>query len=459
LKNANTHARIGHAAGALIVAMFLMAHSSMVLSADPAGLEELEKRLVKGASAADLVAYAFQTNPSLQEARESWKAVVERHRITTAYPDPQILMTYFPTPIETRLGPQDWNLNLTQAIPFPGKLSKAGELVEADAQIARLNLDRTLRDIIVKIRESYYELRYIQEAKRIVGQNRDLLEHLRKVGETAYAKDRAAFLDVVKAQSQSAQLQYDAILLDELEQTEMTQLNSLLNRSPGAEIRLQNSQSSGPVIFQPEEIYALAEKNQEEILVAEKQIQKAEAKAGLAKYEYAPDFRVGLFYAGIGKPDVALQPRDAGRDAVGVQVGLSIPLWFGKNNSRLDEARAEMRRAQAGKSAQVNSTQAQIRAVFFRLKNAGRLIRLYRDELLPQAAKSMEIAEVWFREKEGSFSDFVETEAVYYNFQLTLARARADYEKYLARLERLVGRSVTEQEASQGRPSPVGGSR
>ena len=55
----------------------------------------------------------------------------------------------------------------------------------------------------------------------------------------------------------------------------------------------------------------------------------------------------------------------------------------------------------------------------------------------------MEIAETWFRQGESSFSDFIETQAVWYNFQLADARARADYGKYLARLEGLVGQNLT----------------
>jgi outer membrane protein TolC len=75
---------------------------------------------------------------------------------------------------------------------------------------------------------------------------------------------------------------------------------------------------------------------------------------------------------------------------------------------------------------------------------------LYRDELLPQASQSMEIAETWFRERQGSFSDFLETEATYYNFQLALARAKADYGKYLALSERVCGRSLTARSSDNG---------
>jgi len=69
-------------------------------------------------------------------------------------------------------------------------------------------------------------------------------------------------------------------------------------------------------------------------------------------------------------------------------------------------------------------------------------MELYRDELMPQAARAMEVAEIWFREGEASFSDFVETQSVWYNFQLSLARAQADYGKYLSRLERAVGKLI-----------------
>jgi cobalt-zinc-cadmium efflux system outer membrane protein len=141
-------------------------------------------------------------------------------------------------------------------------------------------------------------------------------------------------------------------------------------------------------------------------------------------------------------------------DSVGIQFGLSIPLWVDKNAGRLQEARAEEQKALAMKTAQVNQTNAMIRNLYFRLKNSERLILLYRDQLLPQAARSMEIAETWFREKQGAFTDFVETEAVYYNFQLSLARAKADYGKYLAQVERLCGLSLTRKMEEGGGKGP-----
>lgn len=405
----------------------------------------LDSQFRKSVRIPDLITYSYHRNPSIRSATEAWRMTVEQYRITTSYPDPQIMFTYFPEPIQTRLGPQDWNASISQMIPFPGKLFKAGEIVRTDAHIARLNLDKTVRDITVAILESFHELRYIREARRIADQNVKLLDQLRKMGETAYAQDRALFLDVVKAQSQSAQLRYDALLLEELEQTETTRLNGLLNREPDAGFGPLEKPPIRPLAHTLAEIYQIAEAGQEEIRMAHAVIEKTHAKMDMAMYQNLPDFKLGIFYASIGEPDVSSPPQDVGQDAFGLQFGVTLPLWSDKKEGRLLLAKAEVDKAKAVKAERIIKTRTSIRNIFFRLRNARRLISLYKDEMLPQAANAMEMAETWSREGEGSFSDFVETESVFYNFQLSLARATADYGKYLVRLEQLAGRSLTEK--------------
>lgn len=391
---------------------------------------------------ADLIEHAYAHNPSIQQAREAWRETVEQYRITTGYPDPQLMVTWFPDPIETRLGPQDWNAQISQQIPFPGKLSKAGELVTLDASIARLKLDKTVKETLTTVQESYYELWYIRQAKTVTEHNARLLDHLRKISETAHADNRATLTDVVKAQSQTGQLQYDNLLLEELEQTEITRLNGLLNRPPESAVGILAPPVFRPITTDLETIYQLAEANQEDILISQVDIEKGDTKVSLARFQNLPDFKVGLFYAGIGEPDVPVQPSDAGRDAFGIQAGISIPLWFGRNNSRVDKAMAEKSKARAEKEVRVNDVRTKIRTLYFKARNAERIVTLYETDLVPQAARSMEIAEVWYREGESSFTDLIETQSVWYNFQLALARAKADYGINLARLERLAGKRL-----------------
>jgi outer membrane protein, heavy metal efflux system len=359
--------------------------------------------------------------------------------VETGYPDPTITNLYYPYDPSRDWGSKRFETVFSQTIPFPGKLAAAGRVVESESQIAKLELDQTVRDVSVKVRESYHELQYIREAVRIAEQNRLALEHLRNIGEAAYAGNRTALYDVLKAQSQSGQVQYDALLLEELEKTEITRLNALMNRPPEALIGPLQEVPLTPLVYGLNEIYSIAETNRQEIRVAAAGADKSRAEADVAGFQNLPEFMIGFKY----EYDAPETPNASANNMYGIQFGMTLPVWWNKNAGRREAARAGKEKASAQVNAQINAAHALIRETFFRLNNAERLTVLYRDQLLPQAVKAMETAEIWNREGQGSFADFVETEAVWYNFQLALARSRADYGKYLARLEGIVGISLT----------------
>ena len=112
---------------------------------------EPENGLTGQVTVGDLISYAYRKNPSIVAAREGWKAVVEDYRLTTGYPDPELNLIYYPEPIESRLGPLDWSASLNQKIPFPSKLTQAGKMVEAEARVAHIKLDRTVKGVIASV--------------------------------------------------------------------------------------------------------------------------------------------------------------------------------------------------------------------------------------------------------------------------------------------------------------------
>jgi outer membrane protein TolC len=424
--------------------------------ADAGVRESLEQRIVAGPTQADLVALAYEANPMVRAARSQWRATAEKYRIDTAWNNPELMvegmrmigsggmsaaatdnngMPVAGSP-EPSASKNDWKVQLTQAIPLPGKLGRAGDIAQADARIARLRLDAAVRDVVLGIRESYQELLYIGEARRIAAQNRELLDQLRKVGEGAYAANRAALVDVMKAQAQSGQLLYDAVLLDELEATEKSRMNELLDRPADAPIGPLADYPPRPVVYGLHEVQALADGNLEENRIAQAGVEKAQSMLSFTRYENLPEFNLGASYG-----------TDRGDRQVGVQVGVMLPIWLGKNAGRSAAARADVETMQAMKRAQGNETRTMVQESWFRLRNAERLVSLYRDDLLPQAARAIESAETLYKQGQGAFSDFVETQATFYGFQLSLARAKADYGKYLARLEKLAGKTLTDRDA------------
>lgn len=414
-----------------------------------AGVKEVDQQPAAYLNLEQLIALAFKNNPRLKAARLKWEAVIEKYPQITAYEDPVFSYSYFIEEVETRVGPQEQKFSVTQQIPFPGKLSLKGDIVTQEAQIAKLEFERQTRDLIVELKNAYYELLYITQAIEITGQNKELMEHLTKIGTTDYAVDGTTLNDVFKAQSQLAQLSYDLILLTEFKEAEITRINSMLNRSPEANLGKPKATGYVPLKHTLEELYQSALNNQQELGISELEIKKSQKALSLAKMEYLPNFKLGFSYIEVGEAEPSPSgtlPDNSGQDAYSVDFGISLPLWFGKNSSRVAEARLEHEAAGYRKKERENKTLSAIKTLYFKLQNSKRLIQLYQESLIPQAKQSMETAEVWYKEKRGSFSGLLETQSVWLNFNLAHKRALSDYYQRIAQLEGLVGVSLGKPE-------------
>lgn len=385
--------------------------------------------------------HAIRNNPRIQALIANWEVQIEMYRQKTALPDPMINFTYFPSPIETKLGPQDYNIQISQGIPFPGKLDKKGKIVEKQVRVARRQLDKEVKNIRAEVIKSYAELSYIQNAKIIAVKNMELMDALVAQAQNIHAQDKGLLMDIMRGRSQKGQMQYDLILLEQIEKTQQADLNALMNRPVEARIGKTEKITIPPVKFTPSEIFAKTLENNDTIKIFKANVEKADARIDFAKTTQLPDFKLGLFYAGIGDSDSNIQ--DSGKDAVGIQFGLTIPLWSGKNSGEKMAALYAKKAALAEKKETENQILARVSKILFMVENTSRLIVLYEDELLPQAMDALNTSELWFNERKTSFSDFLEAQSVVHNFQLALARARADYIKNLADLENLAGIALT----------------
>lgn len=387
-----------------------------------------------------LISLAFKDNPRLKAAKKKWEEVIEKYPQVTAYEDPVFHYSRFIKSVETRVGPQEQKFSISQKIPFPGKLSLKGDIVTREAQIAKLEFEKQTRDLITELKNAYYELAYITKAIEITKQNKELAEHLAKISATDYSVDGTTLNDVFKAQSQLAQLSYDLILLTELKEVEITHINSILNRPPEDALGKPEEIPYIPFEHALDVLYQQAIAYQQELIISELEIEKNQKALNLSRMASLPNFNIGLSYIDVG--EARMPQSDSGKNAYAINIGITIPLWVGKNRSQVNEAMRKYEGAVYRKKEQENKTFAAIKMAYFKLQNSERLILLYRDSLIPQAEQSMETAETWYKEKKGSFSGLLETQSVWLNFNLAIHRALADYYQRIAGLEKLVGVSL-----------------
>jgi len=418
----------------LAIALCLGLAAASPLRAGTKALPSEEERLAEGPTIADLVAYAYAHGPRVKEARAAWRGASAREGGAGYLPNPEVMVDgmWMTETLGEEAAPPTWKLTLSQSFPLPGKLGAEERVAAREVEMARLALDAAVRDAVTRVRESASELTYQRAARLIAEKNAALADHVRTLAETGRFDDRSTRSDVMRAQAQIGQTRYDALLLKELEETEKTRLNAELGREPDAPLGPIAAETSASLRLTLEEVYAAAEKNWEELRIARAEIARAESVREVARYETLPGFRVGLTMG-----------EDQNNQVVGGLVGMSLPLWGGKNRAVEGTAAAGEERARAKEARARSDMRTRVRDAWFRLTNAERLARLYREELVPQAARAVEQAETWQRQGEGSLSDLAEVQAALYNFELAKARAEADRAIYLSRLEALAGVRLT----------------
>ena len=388
-----------------------------------------------------LIKIAIDNNPGLKSKKLAWQSKIRQYPQAIALNDPRLVYSESINPIETRLGPQDRSLSLSQKFPYPGKLRPKGEAVKKDIQMAKVRYNQASRDLIVALKQSFYELVYIENAIKLTLQNKKVLERITQLATTDYASSASTLNSVAKAQSQTAQVSYDLQLLEELRDTETTRINTLLNRKPEQRLHI-NSYARVPAKF----AHPLARLYQwlassEELKIANLDIDKSGILTRLSRYASKPDFDLGVRYTEIGRSDSSGLPR-SGRDGLALSVGFNIPLNRSKNNAIKRQAQLERLQKIENKQALENSLKNRIKGIYFKLINAQRLITLYGKNLVPQANRAMQIAQLQCRENKGSSASYLETQSTTLNFKLAYQRAIADYWKNLAEMEKLVGRKL-----------------
>lgn len=167
-------------------------------------------------------------------------------------------------------------------------------------------------------------------------------------------------------------------------------------------------------------------------------LETAGIERSLARWEYAPELSLG----GVWMKNMTEDASGRVLNSRAVTVGLSVPLWVGAKAAGVREAEARERAAGADRAEAVERVRAAATRLYFRAVNAERLVLLYRDTLVPQADRSLVLAEGSYREGKGSLAGALEAAAARQDLLLAFHRAEADRGQAVARLEQAVGASL-----------------
>lgn len=383
-----------------------------------------------------LIEIAIRQNPKIQAERKNWEATIAKYPQAIALPDPMVMYGFYAKSVETRVGPQRHRISISQTVPYPGMLKTAGKLVEKEVEVAQKKFEIVVRDVVADLKIAYHELAYLDQAIDLTGKNQQLLEHYLAITAKRYANETATLMDLIRAESQIAQLSFDLVLLQELKQVGMVKVNALLDRPTETPIENTILFETEPPEISVSELEILAIQNRQEIQITDLQIEKLNETATMVKLQNKPMINLNLMTIETGKS--TMEVAENGKNPW--IVGFSFSLPWGKlhrNNSRIRSVALNRDHQIDSKKAIQNQTKAEVNRFYFQIKNSERLIELYQKTLIPQAERTIEAID-----QTGNITELLEAQSIWLNFHLAWVRAIADHHQDSARLERLIGREI-----------------
>ena len=237
--------------------------------------------------------------------------------------------------------------------------------------------------------------------------------------------------DVLKAQLEmTSVLNEEQITREELEQAQ-SNLKAVLGReqdSPDIQI--------GPVLptalqLDGHELRKLALTASPVLHQAEALQEKSRQSLKLARQDYIPDFSIGYMYQKTGShfPDY-----------YAATLGISIPLYYSrKQTPAIEQAALENESANAQTYAARLSVSSAAQNDWIAIQTTDRVIKIYRDGLIPQADATLKSSLTTYRVGKVDFQTLLSAEIDVLRLKQQYYRAVSDHEIAIAKIRQIVG--------------------
>lgn len=388
-----------------------------------------------------LVDEVIRRNPNLDATRLRIQAAHEVVHRVQVLDDPQVMITsdqnkFHKTSDFTPM----MDYEISQMIPFPGKLRLKGEIAK-QVMLQQQSIEiTTYRELIRQTKLLYYQLYTNAVSIMINTDNSSLVSALIEDSMALYRSGKGEYVDTIKMQLELQMLEEQRLMLESEKVMFKSMLNALLNRSPNEVLGEPTASFTKPFQLSYIQAESIALTLRSELHRMQAMVMEQEKMAQLARRNYYPDIEVGVAYERMnnnfdGHVD----------DAIMFKIGFNLPIWIPEKQAReVREARANAFANQKELEGMKAMISGKLKELLAKLKSTDDKISLYRDGILPKVKEAFSALLSSFRSGEGKFVLLLDTWRQAFNAELEYERFLSEREIIIAELERAMGMTLEE---------------
>lgn len=395
-----------------------------------------------------LIEEALANNQSIRSRAAQVEGLEYRIPAAGALPDPKVGLAVQNLPTDNFVFDQEpmtqKQIFLEQSVPWLSKLDLRSEAAAGNAGKKKAELEAARLELARDVADSWYELGYVAESRRINDELIELVQRILRGAESDYAVGDGLQQDIFQAQVELSRLEDEAVRLENRRSSIEDRLHELTNR--------EDYQSIEPPSDLPEPDFSFAADALAENALAENpdlqgmqaSITSAQAEKRLAKKNYRPDFNFRLTY---GQRDEDRTGRDL-PDLFSAAVAMDIPLWHKDKQSKELAAASEFQRSAENRYRDLKTRLPyRINSLVSEISDIRRRYSLYTEELIPQASQWARSALEAYEVGKAGFDNMIEARIRVLKYRrqarrlfFTIYQKRAELEAWIG------GAAETEQE-------------
>lgn len=390
---------------------------------------------IKKLSLNEAVKIGLKNNPEVRSAIENISASKGRFWSGISLPQPEIGVSYEYTPVNRSLNNySEKTLAVSQSFEFPSNYILKGSKFSKEEEISVYKLKLTERSIINQVKSSYYKVLAKQYQVKSAEENLSISEDFFKKAEIRQNVGEGTNLERLTAKVQYTEAQNNL----EVAKNELTTAFAELNYSLGYGIQSYDSNFdlTDTLVFVDhkislEQIYKSLEETNPRIKIAELKYGIASVEKGLAWSSLLPNINLAYFK----------QTRDGNAGFYGASFGISLPLWF------MFDQRGKIQEAVANQSIYESELQLTKNEIALKIKNAFtdyennlKQVKLYVNDILPQAEEIYRTAIKSYDAGEITYIEFLQAKQTMINAKNNYINVLFNYNRSIFTLEEIVGK-------------------
>lgn len=380
---------------------------------------------------------ALRHNPELQQARQVRRAAAGRVWSGMALPQPELSYAYEYLPLGKSLSHfGERTIEVAQEFDFPTTYLLRGRALNAETVLARTQLRRKALALLSDVQRAYWEVK-AREAQLIIAEtNCELAAEFSRKAAIRQEAGEGSLLEKLTAQVQSTQAQNAMESAQGERSAALARLVALLGRErdSGTWV-LTDTLTYQPRSLTLEELEAAAWRQSPDLLRAEIAVSTLRTRQALSWSSLLPSFRLGYSRQAL---------EGGGNDYYGVAFGATIPLWFlFDQRGRVQEATAELRGGEFEQTALRNELSARLHTAWLEYTNQERQVRLFQNELLPQANEIYRTATVSYDAGEIGYLELLQSRQTVAGMHAGYIDALVGYKRASIELNELAGEVPT----------------